>query len=65
MSEMTFTKTLIKKEIISEMEKADSSRGEYDFLSALNSIRNRAVYKTKVITDLEFDLLCEEILEVE
>lgn len=44
MPEKTFTNTLIKKEIEAAMKKADDSHGDYDFLTALGSIRHRAVY---------------------
>lgn len=63
MIEQSFTKSLIKNELRAAMNKADESAGEYNFLTALGSIRNRAVYITKVITDEEFDVLCQEILD--
>lgn len=64
MSEKIFTKTLIKYEIEAAMKKADASHGDFDFLTALGAIRNRAVYLVGVVTGDEFDELCEEILNV-
>lgn len=63
MTEKPFTNHLIKSEIKAAMKRADSSEGEYEFLSALTSIRNRAVHITKVVTDDEFDELCQEVLD--
>jgi hypothetical protein len=57
-------KLIIKQEIKDMMKRADNS--DVDFLDLFGNYRRRIVYGSKVVSDDEFDEICEQVLrEVE